>query len=229
MTTLYPRGYGGNPSYQFNSPNQFNTGYYYGRYPNRGASFAPHYPTHRLYQPPFNNADTYGLPIVNQYRRPGLGTQLVNFLSELDEQYRYEGYLRQLEKLQKQQARQQLATMPLTMYPALPPPAIRPPLFSPPPPILPPPPRNYPFNTIYQYEKVTQYLPFPVHVGPGGVPLGTSGSLGNMFGSNLNYGTGGNMGLPPKIRVIFIPAGQSYYQQPYAGSLVSNSFNSSSH
>lgn len=246
MTTLFPRGYGGTPSYQFSSPDQFSARNYYGGYPKQGA-FAPHYPPQPLYQPPLNNVGVYSSPLINQYREPGLGTQIINFFNDLDAQYRYEGYLRQQEKLRKQQARQQITQMPYT-YPPLLPPApppipVRPPVFMPPAAPLPSPlPPKYNFNTIYQYEKITQYVPFPVYIGPYGpvpsnigaggkltqflgpnVGYGAGGNLAQLPGANVGYSTGGNLSLPPKVRVIFIPAGQSYLQQPYTGSLVSNS------
>jgi len=201
MTTLLPRGYGGFPSFQFSPPNQINTRYYNGRQPRRGASFAPHYPTQPLYQPPFNPIEGYPAPFVNQVREPGLGTQLVLLFNQLDEQYRYETYLRQLEKMQKRYWKQQANTMPLPMYSA------------------PPPPLNYASNAVYEYEKETKYIPYPVFVNPG-----AGRNLGYPYGSTVPFGTGGGMNLPPKIRVIFIPTGQSFSQQPSTGSLVSNSF-----
>jgi hypothetical protein len=217
-TTLFPRGYGGFPSYQFSSPDQFNTQHYNNRYPRRGPSFAPHYPTKPLYQPPFNVTDRYTAPVINQFPQPGLTTQLINLFNELDAQYRYEGYLRQLEKMRKQYWKQQAQNIPLTIYPAT--------LPLPPPPPLPsplPPPMTYDPRTIFRYEKETQYVPYPIYIGPGGRGFGGGGN----FGSNYGYGTGGGMGLPPKIRVIFIPTGQSFLQQPYTGSLVSNLLNHS--
>jgi hypothetical protein len=116
--------------------------------------------------------------------------------NEFDEQYRQEQYLRKLEKIQKQYWKLQANSMPPPMYPA-------------------PVPSNYSSGTVYQYEKETQYVPFPVFIGPGAGGYGA--------GRNIGYG-GGGMSLPPKIRVIFIPTGQSFSQQPYTGSLVSNSF-----
>jgi hypothetical protein len=213
MTTLVPRGYGGFPSFQFSPPNQINNRYYNDRYRRQGTYFAPHYPTQPLYQPPFNRAEGYPAPAVNQFRPPGLGTQLVMLFNELDEQYRQEQYLRKLQKIQRQYWKLQANSMPPPMYPA-------------------PVPLNYSPGTVYQYEKETEYIPFPVFIGPGAggygagrnIGYGGGGNFGYGPGPNLTLGAGGGMSLPPKIRVIFIPTGQSFSQQPYTGSLVSNSF-----
>ncbi len=207
MTTLFPRGYGAVPSYQFSSPDQANNRYYNGRYPMGGTSFAPHYPTQPFYQPPFNATDRYLAPAINQVREPGLGTQLVMLFNELDQQYRYEEYLRQLEKMRKKYWKQQANAIPMTMYSA------------------PPPPLNSPFNTIFAYEKETEYVPYPVYIHPGAGGYGTGGNLAYAYRPNVSFGPGSGMNLPPKVRVIFIPTGQSFSQQPYTGSLVSNSFN----
>jgi len=210
MTTLFPRGYGGVPSYQFSSPDQVNNRYYNGRYPRREVSFAPHYPTQPLYQPPFNAKDRYLAPAINQARQPGPGTELVILFNQLDEQYRYEQYLRQLEKMRKKYWRQQANAIPSTIYPAAT--ATLQPL-------------NPALNTIFSYEKETQYVPFPVYIQPGAGVYGAGRNLAYGYGSNVSFGTGGGMSLPPKVRVIFIPTGQSFSQQPYTGSLVSNSLN----
>lgn len=190
MAALVPRGYGGFPPYQFMPPNQFNTRYYNGRYPKQGALFAPHYPTQPLYQPPFNPVNQNLAPVVNQFRKPGVTTELVALFNELDAQYRYEQYLRQRKKMEKEYWKQQINILPPTLF------------FSPAP--------------LYQYEKETKYIPYPVYIGPG---AGAGG-----YGAGRYLG-GSGMDLPPKIRVIFLPTGQSFSQQPYTGSLVSYPFN----
>jgi hypothetical protein len=198
MTKLMPRGYGVFPSYQFSPPNQFSNRYSNGGYPRQRVSFAPHYPTQPLYQPPFNPVERSVAPYVNQYEQPGLGTQLVLLFNELDAQYRQQQYLRQLQKMQKQYWKQQANNMPPPLYPP---------------------------GIVYQYEKETEYVPYPVYVGPGARSYGTGGYFGDTPGSNMTLGLGGGgMNLPPKIRVIFIPTGQSPFQQPCTGSLVSYPF-----
>ena len=239
MATLMPRGYGGFPSYQFSPPNQFHNRHYNGGYPRQGVSFvphyprqdvsfaphyprqgvsyaphhprqgapfapyyptqgmpfAPHYPTQPLYQPPMKPIDRAVVPYVNPYREPGIGTQLILLYNEADARYRQEQYQRKLEKMQRKYWKQQANNIPPQMY------------SSP--------------GTVYLYEKETQYIPYPVPVGPGGRPFGAPGS-------NIAFGLGGvgggGMNLQPKVRVIFIPAGQSSYQQPWTGSLVSYLF-----
>lgn len=199
MTTLVPRGYGGFPSYQFSPPNQFTNRYFNGGYPRQGVSFAPHYPTRPLYQPPFNPVERSVAPYANQYREPGVTTQLIILFNELDAQYRQEQYLRQLQKMQKRYWKEQANNMP-------------PPIYDSPVP-------------VYQYEKETQYVPYPVYVGPGAGSYGAGRYFGNAPSSNTTVALSGGMNLPPKIRVIFIPTGQSFSQQPYTGSLVSYLFN----
>jgi hypothetical protein len=206
MTTLMPRGYGGFPSYQFSPPNQFHNRHYNGGYPRQGVSFAPyyprqgvsfapHYPTQPLYQPPMKPADRSVVPYGNPYREPGLGTQLIMWYNEADARYRQEQYARQLQKMQRKYWKQQANNLPPQVY-------------------------NSP-GTVYLYEKETQYVPYPVFVGPGARPYGVPGSNVTL---GLGGGGGGGMNLQPKIRVIFIPTGQSFLQQPCTGSLVSYLF-----
>ena len=202
MTTLMPRGYGVFPSYQFSPPNQFNNRYFNGGYQRQGVPFAPHYPTQPLYQPPFNPpVERSVVPYANQYQQPGTATQLIWLFNELDEQYRQEQYLRKLRKMQKQYWKQQANNMPPPIY--------------------------YPPDPIYQYEKETQYIPYPVFVGPSAGNYGAGGYFGNAPASNMTVALRGGMNLSPKVRVIFIPAGQSFSQQPFTGSLVSYLFNNS--
>lgn len=199
MMTLAPRGYGGIPSYQFSPPNQFNNRYYHGGHSRRSVTFAPHYPTRSFYQPPFYPVERSIAPPINQFREPGVSTQLVSLFNQLDAQYREEQYQRQLRKLEKQYWKRQGNNMPPPMYP----------------------PTTMDFfpGAVYQYEKETKYVPFPVFVGTRGGLLGHGGA-----GSNLTLGLSGGMDLPPKVRVIFIPTGQSFSQQPCLGSLVSDLF-----
>ena len=189
MVVLVPHGYGGFPSFQFSAPNQAKYQYYNGGYSRPGISFAPHYPTQPLYQPPMKPVDRYApAPYINQVREPGLGTQMVLLFNRLDEQYRQEQYLRQMQKMEKKYWKQQAYNMPPPMYGS---------------------------EQVIQYEKETRYIPFPVYINSsGGVYAGA--------GSNLPVASGVNMSLPPKVRVIFIPPGQSFAQQPYTGSLVSS-------
>ncbi len=210
MTTLMPRGYGGFPLYQFNPPKPSYGRYYNGGYARQGPAFAPHYPSQPLYQPPFNPVEGYPVSRMNQSRQPGMGTQMLMLYNKLDAQYRQEQHARDLRKLQKQYWKVQDYNIPPPMYSA------------------PPPPAFYDPETVYQYEKVTKYVPFPVYITPGMRSYGASGNLGYLGGSNAAFGSGGGMSLPPKIRVIFIPNGQSFAQQPYTGSLVSHSLNTRS-
>ena len=82
-----------------------------------------------------------------------------------------------------------------------------------------------PPEAIYEYEKETKFVPYPILVGPGSRNYRTAGNLG--FGTYLNTFSGGSgtANLAPKIRVIFIPTGQSSMQQLGMGPLVSNSCN----
>lgn len=200
MMTLAPRGYGNLPLYQFSPPNQFNNRYYHGGHSTRSVAFTPHYPTKSFYQPPFNPVDRSIAPMMNPFREPGAGTQLVLLFNQLDAQYREEQYQRQMRKLEKQYWKLHGNSMPPPMYP----------------------PTTMDFfpGGIYQYEKETKYVPFPVFVGTRGGLFGHGGA-----GSNLTLGLSGGMNLPPKVRVIFIPTGQSFSQQPCLGSLVSDLFN----
>lgn len=213
MAALAPRGYGGFPLYQFSPPKKFHTRHYDGRYSGSGVSFAPHYPTRSLYQPPFNPVERNVAPVIYQFREPGFRTQLELLFNELDAQYRYDQYQRQLQKMEKQYWKQQANNMPPPMYPRSPP-------MYPGPPSL-----NYSPGAVYQYEKETKFLPFPVYVGPGAGLYGAGRRSGGGTSSNMIFGLGGGgMDLPPKIRVIFMPTGPSFSQQPYTGSLVRCSF-----
>lgn len=217
MTTLYPRGYGGLTTYQFSSPNQhtnryYNDRFYTDRYSRHGTYFPPPYPTQPLYQPPLHPYDTYPTMSFNQSRKPRLDQKIESFFNNLDNQYRQEQYNRKLHKLEKQYAKLQGDYTPAAPYAGT---------------------TDY-FGTnsgvVYQYEKETKFVPFPVLVNAQGQIVGGSGNLGSdnpwntsfSGGSNIPYGMGGGMSLPPKIRVIFIPTGQSSLQQPYTGPLVSN-------
>jgi hypothetical protein len=139
-------------------------------------------------------------------------------LEEVDQQYRYDQYLRKLEKLQRQYWKLQGSRMPLPMYSA-------------PQPL--PPPLSYNPGTLIEYPSPTQYMTYPPVIDPGagsfGPPLNTGYGLpfnrGYGSGPTVNFGTVRGMNLPPKIRVIFIPPGQSFSQQPCTGPLVSSLFN----
>ncbi|CAM4758480.1 unnamed protein product [Rotaria magnacalcarata] len=183
MTTLVPRGYGGFPSYQFSPPNQIaNRSYHQDRNISQGGYFLPHYPTQPFYQPP-----NY------QERQAGFGNRLSNFLTGLDERYRYEQYMRKLGKIERQYSKLHGYNASLPMYP---------PSFET---------SNYHNNAVYEYERETRYVPMPIFMNPTSIGFGTS--------SNFNYETTGSMSLPPKIRVIFIPTSQSSLQQPCTGPL----------
>lgn len=208
MMTLAPRGYGGFPSYQFSPPTHYSNRYYNGGHSRRHVSFAPHYPTKPLYQPPFRSVDHAMVPTVNQFREPGFGTQVLTLYNELDAQYRYEQYQRQLKKLEKKYWNMQANNLPPTMYPLPPPP---PPLQT----------TDYFPGAVFQYEKETKYVPFPVYMGTRTRFFGQGGG-GLTTNFTLGLGGSGGMDLPPKIRVIFMPTGQSFSQQPCAGSLVSD-------
>jgi hypothetical protein len=184
MTTLFPRGYGGHPSYQFNSPNQITKQSYYGRYATSGTSFASPYSAQTMYQPPVDTIAKFPFVSRREFTESSIGERFLMLMHQLDEQYRQEQYARWLEKMRRQNLQQQLTTVP-------------PPFYSPPPPL------NYPQTEMFN----DPYYDTPLS-------------------STVNFGPGG-MGLPPKVRVIFIPPGQSSCQQPWTGPLVSNSFNHS--
>ncbi|CAF0816501.1 unnamed protein product [Adineta steineri] len=200
MATLFPPGYGGYPSYQFSSPNQYSSRYYNDRYGRREMAFAPHYPTQQpLYQPPFNPAGAYS---SNRYDKAGLfgfGNQLIGALNELDDRYRQEQYYNRLSKLERQYQRLHGTAMPLP----------------------------YQSAPQYEYVKETQIVPFPILMNPGAASYGTQTIIGNNnpwnmgYNNNttMNFGAGFGGDLPPKIRVIFIPTGQSLSQQPCTGPL----------
>ncbi|CAF3354141.1 unnamed protein product [Rotaria sp. Silwood1] len=205
MTTLMPRGYGGFPSFQFSSPNQTHNRYYNDRYPRYGASFAPHYPTPRFFQPPLYPTKSYTTAGLYQDQQSSFGSQFERFLYKLDDQYRYEQYLRRLRKIQGQYKGLQGNN-----YTSLTP--------------------NDHYGTVYQYEKETKYIPIPVLMNSATeryAPLINSG-LGfppNIdYPVGLNYGASHGMNLLPKIRVIFIPTGQSFLQQPWIGPLTTPPF-----
>ncbi|CAF2318621.1 unnamed protein product [Rotaria sp. Silwood2] len=198
MTTLQPRGYGGLPSFQFSPPNRAHNRYYNDRYPRYGTSFSPHFPTPRFYQPPFYPNERYTTPGFYQDRRSGFGRQLATFLYRLDDQVRYEQYLRRLEKIQRQYGRLQNNNYATSL------------------------PWNSYGGNVYEFEKETKYVPVPVFLNPNTgqyEPLGNSG-----LGFSPNIGYPGGMNLPPKIRVIFIPTGQSSLQQPWIGPLTTPPF-----
>ncbi|CAM4911949.1 unnamed protein product [Rotaria socialis] len=183
MAILVPRGYGGFPSYPFSSPNQIaNRNYYHDRNTSQGAYFSPHYPTQTFYQPPYY-----------QDRQAGYGNRLSNFLTGLDERYRYEQYMRKLGKIERQYAKLHGYNAQLPMYPSS---------FET---------SNYHNDPVYEYEREIRYVPMPLFMNSTSIGFGTS--------SNFNYEPTSNMSLPPKIRVIFIPTGQSSLQQPCTGPL----------
>ena len=193
MTAFYRPGYGGVPSFQFSVPNQvqyrsFNDGY---RRPE--TSFAPHYPNKPFYQPPFNPDASYSSSQHDKANRPNFGAQLIEAFNELDYKYRHQQYLRQLEKVQREYWNLENMSGPL------------PPYYNPPPPI------TYGRGTLFEYEKETEFVPYPIYMNPG------MGGLNNL--SSFGYGSAST--LPPKVRVIFIPTGQSFGQQPFTGPLVS--------
>jgi hypothetical protein len=214
---LVPRGYGGFPPVQFGLSNQRSHRYYNNGYDRREAAFAPRYSAQQFYQPPFYSNGGYPSTAYDQMQRPGLGTQFVMLLNQLDDQYRYDQYLRNLEKMQRNSWRQPANTMPLPMYTA---------------PVAPYA-SNYHAGTVYNYVNEREYIPYPIYIGPGGAGYGLGrnlgydpSNLGYAASSNFNFGMGGGgTGLLPKIRVIFIPTGNSSLQQQYTGPLVSNSLN----
>ena len=196
MTALVPRGFGSYPAYQVGLPNQYNNQYYYyGGYGRQPISFAPHYPAQPVYQPPMKHNDRYApVPYFGpvKVKQPGLGTYALMRFNQLDEQYRYEQYLRQLKKMEKSYWKMQANNIPPQMY----------------------------SNEVFvNYIKQTKFVPYPVYINSRGAVVNAGGGQG-FFGSQ-NVPISNAVSLPPKIRVIFIPTGQSYAQQPYTGSLVS--------
>lgn len=203
MTTLFPPGYGGFPSYQFSSPNQINNRYYADGYRRRDMTFAPRYPTQPFYQPPFNPTVAYAAAQSYKDGRQGLGAQLVNAVNEMDYRYRQQQYQRKLAKIQRQYWNLQNNAIPPSPYQEP----------------LPAPPLNYGRGTLFEYERETEFLPFPGYMHRGGGYYGGQTTLG--YGQGWGAGFGATTTLPPKIRVIFVPTGHSYAQQPYTGPLVS--------
>ncbi|UJR25258.1 hypothetical protein I4U23_006610 [Adineta vaga] len=196
MATLFPPGYGNFPSYQFSAPNQVHNRYYTDGYRRREASFAPQFPTQPFYQPPFNPNVTYSSSQRDtKAGRPSFGAQLINAFNEWDYKYRQDQYLRRLEKLQRQYWNLENSAGPSAPY-AIPPPP-------------PPPSMNYGGGTLFEYEKETEFLPYPVYMNQGA----------RQYGGLPSLGYGGATTLPPKIRVIFVPMGQSFSQQPQTGPL----------
>jgi len=210
MMTFAPRGYGGFPSFQFSPPNQIINPYYNDGYRRQNAYFAPHYPSRPLYQPPFYPVKRHRSSRFDRARQPNIGEQLVMALEEIDEQYRYDQYLRKLEKLQRQYWKLQGSRMPLPMYSA-------------PEPL--PPPLSYNPGSLIEYPNPTQYMTYPPVIDPGAGSYGPPLNTGYSLPFNRGYGSGPTVNLPPKIRVIFIPPGQSFSQQPCTGPLVSSLFN----
>lgn len=71
---------------------------------------------------------------------------------------------------------------------------------------------------VYEYERETRYVPYPVNFNRRNTTYGGGLSLSN--------GIEGGLTLPPKIRVIFIPTGSSSMQQAFTGPLVTYPFGS---
>ena len=210
MTTLFPPGYGGYPSYQFSSPYQINSRYYADGYRRRETSFAPRHPTQPFYQPPFNPAVAYSAAQNNRDGRSNFGAQLISAFNQFDYQYRQQQYQRRLAKIQRQYWNLQSNAAPGPPH-AIPPPQ---------------PSLNYGRGTLYEYEKETEFVPYPVYINRNTGYYGGETTSG--YGQQWGAGFGGGSSLPPKIRVIFVPTGQSFAQQPYTGPLVSCSSHSSS-
>lgn len=212
---MAPGAYGGLPPVQFGPPTHYRDRSHHAGYNRQPGAYPSFYTTQPFYQPPFNAQGPYPADGFGQARRPGLGAQLVSAVSRLDEQYRYEQYMQNLAKEQrryfKQVHRNDMAK------------------------------NNYPpygeaghrTNTtgdFIQYEQEIRYIPFPVYIRQPTNSFGGSGNLGAGYLPNSGFGntftsafqTQPNMNLPPKIRVIFIPTGNSFLQQQYTGPLVSD-------
>ena len=210
-----PGAYGGLPPVRFAPPTHFRTRSHHAGYGKQPGAYPPFYSSQSFYRPPFNALEAYPMGNPNQARRPGLGAQLELALTRLDQQYRQESYIRSMEKQQghflREQARNDLA---LTTYPIAGGAGAW----------------NQTTGEFIQYEQEIRYVPFPVYLSTRSGGLGGRGSLG--YGQMPTIGYGGslisslqtqtNMNLTPKIRVIFIPTGNSSLQQPYTGPLVSD-------
>ncbi|CAF1024136.1 unnamed protein product [Rotaria sordida] len=192
MTTLLPRGYGSLPSFQFSSPNQIHNRYYNDTYPRYATSLTRHYPTQPLYQPPFYPPEKYTTTDLYQNQKPSVGAQVEAYLNRLDDQYRYERFARKLGKVEKQYARLLGNNYASGLS-----------LYCP--------------DVVNEYEKETEFVPVPAFMNPNTESYGSLGNIG--YPGSLNYETSVSMSLPPKVRVIFIPTGQSPFQQPWTGPL----------
>jgi hypothetical protein len=118
-----------------------------------------------MYQPTLQSNDSFPFFQFNPVPQPSIGAQFLELMYQLDAEYRYQQYLRWVEKMRRQNAQ-----LPVTSN------------------ILQPP-----------YDPYNMYSTFGI------------GGMGNL----------------PNVRVMFVPPGQSLFQQSCAGPLVSNPFNHS--
>ncbi|CAF2426991.1 unnamed protein product [Rotaria sp. Silwood2] len=145
----------------------------------------------------------------HQFDCSNMNTEPIRNINQPNGQYRYKQYMSDTGTIQNSYWQQQVNTAPLPMYT-----------------------RSLPFdcinNTLYPYEKGTQFKPYTTHFGVDTKNLGATGNLDSGYSTRLAYGAGsnsyfsntsGNIDLTPKIRVIFMPTASLSFQQSYAGPL----------
>jgi hypothetical protein len=202
--------YNGFSSSHFGSLNPYVDHSYDKRYGKQTAYFAPNYSAQSSYLPSFDHTEGYPIVPFDKARQSSLGVQFLSFMNQLDDQYRYEQYLRNLEKEQRKYLRDERSRMVSEMYTTS---------------------MNYDNVGVYEYERETRYVPYPIYITSSGSRPSRGGTLvydptpttAYASTSALQWQTQVNMNLPPKVRVIFIPTGTPSIQQPCIGPLVSSS------
>jgi hypothetical protein len=213
MSALVPYNYHGLFSEKYSGSHKRKKNYYYDKRFMGQPPFIPRpFPTQSYYPPYFYPNSGYLGTDYRQFGRTNMSTDLMS-LNRLNEQYRYAQYMRDINAMQSRYWKREASSMPPPMYT-----------------------ESYPWYQtspeLYLYEHEVRYIPYPVILGPGSEPLPFGGKLepgypsitGHTGGlTSILAPTGRTMGLPPKIRVIFMPTGLPSLQQPCTGALVRNS------